>query len=230
MEVKKSELSYAFRSTLPVMPAYLFLGMAFGLVLNQAGFSWAWALFLSLYVYSGTLQFLLIPLMAQGAALSETAILAFFVSIRHLFYGLSFLDDFKAMGRYRYYMIHTLTDETYSVLHSLEEKPGIDRHRVMLLVSFLDQSYWAAGSLTGALLGKAIPWDLQGIEFSMTALFTVVFTEQWLKAKNHLPALTGIGASLLFLLTAGPDRFLPPALLATAGFLLLAKKGGLIHE
>lgn len=229
MTITKKEFNAAFRWTLPVMTGYLFLGTAFGLILNQAGFSWLWALLMSSYVYAGALQFLLVPLMAAGVSLWETAVLAFMVNIRHLFYGFSFLEDFARMGKLKPYMIHTLTDETYSVLTALDEEAGADRRGVMFLVSALDHCYWIIGSVAGALLGKAIPWDLAGIEFSMTALFTVVFVEQWLKAKTHLPALIGAGSGLLFLLIIGPQNFLPPALLATVGVLLLAGKRGFIH-
>lgn len=230
MVISKKEWKSALRWTLPVMTGYLFLGVAFGLVLNQAGFSWIWAIFMSAYLYTGALQFLLIPLLGSGITLWETAVLAFMVNIRHLFYGFSFLDEFSAMGAWKPYMIHTLTDETYSLLTGLETDPETDRHGVMLLVSALDQIYWVAGSLAGALLGQAIPWDLAGIEFSMTALFTVVFVEQWIKAKNHLPALMGIGAATLLLVVLGPEQFLPPALVATVGLLLIGRKRGWINE
>ena len=229
MTFTKKEVAAAFKYTIPILMAYLFLGMAFGLVLNQAGFSWVWALFMSFFVYAGSMQFVLIPLMAQGAALPEVALLTLMVNIRHLFYGISFIEEFGFLGKLKPYMIHTLSDETYSVLTALEVKGGTDRRSVMFLVSLFDQGYWIIGSVAGALLGSAIPWDLTGIDFSMTALFTVVFTEQWLKAKNHLPAVIGVASSVFFLVVIGPARFMPPALLTTVGLLVIAQKRGIIN-
>lgn len=229
MRFTKKDFAVAFKYTIPIMTAYLFLGLAFGLVLNQAGFSWVWALFMSFYVYAGSMQFVLIPLMAQGAPLAEVAILTLMVNSRHLFYGLSFIEDFNSMGKLKPYMVHTLTDETYSVLTALEGQEGRDRRAVMFLISLFDHAYWIIGSLAGTLLGKVMPWDLSGIDFSMTALFTVVFTEQWLRAKNHVPAVIGVASSVFYLILVGPGNFMLPALITTVGLLIIAQRRGIVH-
>lgn len=229
MQITRKQAAVAFKQTIPIMMAYMFLGTAFGLILDQAGFSWIWALFMSFYIYAGSLQFVLIPLMAQGAPLPEVALMALLVNLRHLFYGLSFLEEYGRMGRLKPYLIHTLTDETYSVLTGLEVTTGPDRRSSVFLISLFDQAYWIIGSVAGALLGSALPFDLTGIDFSMTALFTVVFTEQWLRAKNHLPALIGLASSLFFLILIGPGGFMPPALLTTTGLLILARRRGIIN-
>lgn len=229
MKYTKDELKTAFKYSIPVMTAYLFLGIAFGLTLYQAGFSWPWSLFMSGFIYAGSLQFVLVPLMAQGASLLSVVILTLAVNIRHLFYGISFVEEFNAMGRYKPYAIHALSDETYSLMTGLKAEKGVNRHRVMLLIAFLDQMYWIFGSVVGTLLGRAIPWDLTGIDFSMTALFTVVFTEQWLQAGSKLPAVIGLISSVFFRILIGPDGFMLPSLLTMVGLLMLAKRRGLIR-
>lgn len=226
MNFTKAEIKFAYIHTIPVMMGYLFLGVAFGLVLDQAGFSWVWALFMSVFVYAGSLQFALVPLMAQGAGLWATVILSLLINIRHLFYGLSFIEKFNGAGRRKPYLIHALTDETYSLLTGLKIQEGLDRHNIMFLISLMDHCYWIAGSVAGTLIGQAIPWDLTGIDFSMTALFTVVFTEQWLGSKNHLPALVGLGSSIFFLMAVGPQGFMLPSLLTTVAFLIMAERRG----
>ncbi len=230
MKFTKKQFATAFKYTIPIMPAYLFLGMAYGLVLNQSGYSWAWALLISLFVYAGSMQFVLTPLMVTGAGLAEVALLTLMVNFRHFFYGISFIDEFSSMGKFKPYMVHSLTDETYSVLTALEAEEGHDQKPVMALISMLDQFYWVLGSVAGTLLGKAIPWNLAGIDFSMTALFTVVFAEQWLRAKNHAPALIGLASSVFYLIVLGPSRFMPPALLTSAALLILAQRRGIINE
>lgn len=228
MRYSKDEIKTAFKYSVPVMMAYLFLGTAFGLTLSQAGFSWLWALFMSFFVYAGSMQFVLVPMMVEGISLPAAALMTVAVNIRHLFYGISFIEDFNAMGWRKPYVIHALTDETYSLLTGLKAEEGVDRHHVMFLISLMDQLYWIVGSVAGTLLGRAIPWDLTGIDFSMTALFTVVFTEQWLKAKNHWPAVIGVVSSIFYLMVLGPDSFMLPSLLTTVGLLLLARRRGLI--
>ena len=214
---------FAFRQSLGVLFGYVFLGTAFGILLRQAGFGALWSLAFSGLVYAGSLQFVLAGFLAAPTALPTVALMSLFINARHLFYGLSFIERFRSMGKKRPYMIFSLTDETYSVLCGMDEVPaGVDKNGAMFLVALLDQLYWVAGSLLGTFAG-ALPLDFTGIDFSMTALFLVIFLEQWRGAKSHLPALLGLGCGAVFLLALGPDNFLLPALCATVAVLLLAR-------
>ena len=161
--------------------------------------------------------------LAAPTALPTVALMSLFINARHLFYGLSFIERFRSMGKKRPYMIFSLTDETYSVLCGMDEVPaGVDKNGAMFLVALLDQLYWVAGSLLGTFAG-GLPLDFTGIDFSMTALFLVIFLEQWRGAKSHLPALLGLSCGAVFLLALGPDNFLLPALCTTVAVLLLAR-------
>ena len=214
---------FAFRQSLGVLFGYVFLGTAFGILLRQAGFGALWSLAFSGLVYAGSLQFVLAGFLAAPTALPTVALMSLFINARHLFYGLSFIERFRSMGKKRPYMIFSLTDETYSVLCGMDEVPaGVDKNGAMFLVALLDQLYWVAGSLLGTFAGS-LPLDFTGIDFSMTALFLVIFLEQWRGAKNHLPALLGLCCAGVFLLVLGADNFLLPALCTTVAVLLLAR-------
>lgn len=203
----------AAKLTLPVLCGYVFLGIAFGATLAQAGFGPAWALLISTCVYAGSLQFVMVPFLASGVSLVTVALTALMVNARHLFYGLSLIKRFSKMGAMRPYMIFSLSDETYSVYCGMS---GQESDGVMLRVGLYDQLYWIAGSLIGAVLAQQLPFDLTGIDFSMTALFVVICVERAIDKSNRLPMALGAVCALLSLLLLGPERFLAPALAATA--------------
>ena len=213
----------ALRLTLPVMCGYLFLGTAFGAVLAQAGFGVPWALAASALVYAGSLQFVMVPLMAAGTSLVTVTLTALMVNARHLFYGLSYIERFSRMGRLRPYMVFSLTDETYSVFCGM---PGEERDGVMVRVALYDQLYWIAGSVVGALLASSLPVDLTGIDFSMTALFIVICVERAKERGSRAAMAVGAVCALVSLALLGPDRFLAPALAATALVLTAADVAG----
>ena len=220
----RKEMAYALRRTVPVACGYIFLGMAFGVLLNEAGYGPVWALCSSLFVYAGSMQFIMVSLLAAGAPIYTVAVTTFLVNARHIFYGIGFVEKFRKIGGWRYpFMALTVTDETYCVLCSMDAPTGMDWGDCAFYVSIFDQCYWVLGSLLGSLLGQALPVDLTGIDFSMTALFLVIFLEQWRGAKSHLPALLGLGCGAAFLLALGPDNFLLPALCTTVAVLLLAR-------
>ena len=214
----------AFLHTIPVMMGYVVLGIAFGLLLQKAGYHWVWALGISLFVFAGSMQFVLVGLLAQNASLTTVAVTTLLVNSRHLFYGLSFIERFKAMGKRGLYMIFSLTDETYALLCAVGDSGTTeDRDRLSWWMALLDQSYWVTGSVIGAVLGSYITFDITGIDFAMTALFTVIFVEQWIAAKNHLPAIIGTFCAVSALLLVGADKFLLLALIATVAILLMTR-------
>lgn len=214
----------AFLDTLPVMTGYLFLGIGFGIILQQNGYSALWAFAMSLFIYAGSMQFVGVGLLTGGAGLLTTALTTLMVNARHLFYGISMIDAYKGTGKWKPYLIFALTDETYSLV-SRQLPPEVERTRYYLLVSFFDQCYWVAGSVLGGLAGK-LPVDFTGIDFALTALFVTIFVEQWLTSENHLPALVGVGSALACLLIFGADSFLIPAMLLIAAILMMLRKTG----
>lgn len=220
----KATVRYAFMKSLPVMFGYIFLGIAFGVLMQQAGFPVWMSLLISLIVYAGSMQFVLVTLLSSGASVLLTAAMTLLINSRHIFYGLSFVEKFKTMGRQYFYMIFSLTDETYSVLCSVRPEDKTDKKQAMFLIALFDQAYWVAGSVIGAAVGGILPFDTTGIDFSMTALFVVIFLEQWLDAKTHIPAVVGLVSGISFLLLLGPDNFILPSLVVTVTILLLCRR------
>lgn len=215
----------ALAATLPVMAGYLILGFGFGIIIKANGYSTVLAAAMSIFIYAGSMQYVAIGLMTGGASLITTALTTLMVNIRHLFYGVSMLEKYQNTGKAKPYLIFALTDETYSLVCG--ELPGLapeDRTSYELLVSLLNHLYWIVGSIAGAVAGSLIRFNSQGIDFALTALFLTVFTDQWLTAKKHGPALIGLGASVASLLIFGKDNFLIPAMLIIALMLCLYKE------
>ena len=221
----RQTVRFAFYKTIPVLLGYLFLGLAFGLLLQEAGYSFWWALLSSGIVYAGSIQFVLVEFLSGGTGLLTVAVMTLLINSRHAFYGLSFVEKFRKMKTYPY-MIFSLTDETYSLLCSLKVPEGIDEKKAMFLIALFDQLYWVTGSVLGAALGQVLPFDMTDIDFAMTALFVTIFVDQWREAKSHLPAIVGLCSAAVCLLIFGGSNFILPSLIITVG-ILMALKGRL---
>lgn len=229
-------LKKAFLATIPVMAGYIVLGIGFGMLLQTRGYGVVWALAMSLFIFAGSMQYVAIDLMTGGVSLITAALTTVAVNARHLFYGISMVDKYKAQTKNafplkKYFLFWTLTDETYSLVCSDEPEKSGNPSKYYFYVSLFDYSYWVLGSVLGSLLGEVIPFSMEGIDFSLTALFLTVFVEQWLSTKNHMAAVVGVVASVLCLILFGSDKFLIPAmiLIATA-LILLKKKEGITNE
>ncbi len=219
----KKILIFAFIKTMPVLFGYLFLGIAFGVLLQKAGYNFIWAFFISTFVYAGSMQFVLVGFLGSGIGFLSVILMTLSINSRHIFYGLSFIEKFKAMGKAYPYMIFSLTDETYSLLCSAKIPYRFDEKKVFFTISLLDHIYWIMGSVIGALLGELIKFSTKGIDFAMTALFVVIFTEQWLDYKTNIPAITGILCGGICLFIFGPVNFILPSLISSISILLLLK-------
>jgi 4-azaleucine resistance transporter AzlC len=204
------------------MCSYLFVSMAYGLMMEEAGFSWYYSLLISMTVYTGAFQFVLITFLSSGASILTIALTALLMNSRQTFYSLTFVEEFRSMGKRLPYMIHTMTDETYAVNCAMEpDEEG--RQDQMFLVAFFSRCYWMAGAVIGGVLGQLIPFQLEGIDFCMTALFVIIFIDQWEKNRDHVPACLGLGLSVLCLILFGQNNFMLPALLAVSGILLFLR-------
>lgn len=224
--MKKTALKTAFRDTLPVMTGYLFLGIGFGVLMYRNGYGVWWSMLMGLFVYAGSAQYMVADLLANKAPVISVAISVLLLNARHLFYGISMLDCYKGAGKKKPYLIFSLTDETYSLVSQVQPPEGISRHSYCFLVSLLDHIYWVAGCALGGILGAALPFNSEGLEFVLTALFVTIFVEQWLSTKNHLPALIGAASTALCLLIFGKEIFLIPSMVLIALLLTVFRKSG----
>lgn len=213
----------AFPLTLPVMAGYLVLGFGFGVLLAAKGYGVLWALLMSGFIYAGSMQYLAVGLLSGGATLVSAALMTLLINARHLFYGVSMLEKYRDAGKKKPYLVFSLTDETYSLLCAGKVPEGSDPGWHYFFVSSLNQLYWIAGSLLGAAAGSLFRFDSSGIEFSMTALFVVIFLERWLASRNKVPAVAGVLCAALCLAVFGPEHFILPAMALIAGSLWLLR-------
>ena len=224
--MKKATVKHAFIASLPVMAGYIVLGTGFGILLSSKGYSVWWALLMSVTIYAGSMQYVGVNLLASGASILSTALMTLMVNARHVFYGISMIKKYRDMGWRKWYAVFGLTDETYSLVcidSALTE--GIDKKDYYFLVTLMNQCYWILGSLLGSLLGSTLSFNSTGIDFSMTALFIVIFVEQWEKTRQHFPAILGLLVSLVCLAIWGADQFMVPSMIGISiGLFLFRKK------
>ncbi len=229
-QTARNVMKAAFPLTVPVMTGYLFMGMAFGILLASKGYAPVWAFLMALVIYAGSGQFVAVGLMAAGFHPVTTFFMTLVVNARHIFYGISMLDKFKIFGREKWYMIFSLTDETFALLSSAKAPEGMSERKFMLAIAMMDQSYWITGCTVGGLIGYFLPSAAggidytKGIDFVMTALFVVIFLEQWKVRQNRTPALIGLGVSIVCRLVFGPQWFILAAMAVMVVVFSLLKK------
>ncbi len=224
MKEYKSAFKKAFPYTIPVLTGYLFIGTAFGVMYAEKGYSFLWAILMSIMVYAGSGQYLAVNFFTPGISFVQVIFLTFMVNVRHIFYGISLVERFNKIGKSRWYMIFALTDETYSLLCTTKTPKGVDEAKFLFAISVLDHSYWVIGSAIGAIAGTLLPINSEGIEFAMTALFVVIFIEQWMEKKNRIPEMIGVAAAVGGLLLFGADNFVLPTMLAIVALLFVGRK------
>ena len=204
---------YALKRSIPVMAGYIVLGIGFGMLMGAKGYGITWALAMSVFIYAGSMQYVAIDLITGGASLISAALMTLMVNARHLFYGISMLERYKDTKPYKPYLIFALTDETYSLVCSGDVPEGVEEKKYFFLVSLLNQIYWVI----------VLNINTEGIDFSMTALFLVVFTEQWMSTKDHRSAVAGVAASVICLLIFGASAFLIPSMISITVILMLMR-------
>ena len=211
--MRRNALKAAFPCTIPIMTGFIFLGAAYGIYMNASGFSFVYPLFMSMLIYGGSLEFVAVEMLLSPFAPLQLFIMALLIQARHLFYGLSMLDKFRGTGWKKFYLIYGMCDETFSVNYTADIPEDVDKGWFMFFVTLLNQFYWVASATAGGIIGSLLKINTDGIGFVMTAMFVVIFMDQWLKEDNHISSLIGLGVSLICLLIFGADSFMIPTMI-----------------
>ena len=223
-----SELLRAFRTafpaTIPVLTGYLFLGLAYGVLMETKGYGPLWSFLMSALAFGGSMQFVAITLLTTAFDPVQAFLMSIMVNARHLFYGLTMLEKYKGLGKLQFPTIFMLSDETFSLTSSLDVPEGIKPRYYYFAISFLDYGYWVISSVLGGLLGSMLSWDMEGLDFALTALFVVIFTGQMEKKENRIPGLIGIFGTLAVLFVVGADALVIPSMAVILVILLMGRK------
>lgn len=225
MQQKLKALKAAFPLTIPIMAGFLFLGIAYGIFMNSKGFSFWWSMLMSSVIFAGSMEFVAVSFLTSTVF---SPLYAFFLTLmvnaRHLFYGISMLEKFKGMGKKKPYLIFGMCDESFSILCSTEPPKDVDRGWFMFFVTLLNQIYWVMGATLGGIIGSYISFNIRGLEFVMTALFVVIFVEQWKSQKIHISSVVGIASSVICLLIFGANNFILPSMVLILIILTIMQK------
>lgn len=214
----------AFPHTLPIFAGFWFLGLAYGIYMHAAGFSFVYPMLMSLLIFGGSLEFVAVEMLLSPFAPVQVLIMTLLIQARHLFYGISMLDKYKGMGWKKGYLIFGMCDETFSVNYTSEIPEDVDRGWFYFFVTLLNQFYWVASATIGGIIGSLLKFDTSGISFVMTAMFVVIFLDQWMKEKIHVSSMIGILVSLVCLILFGADSFMIPTMILIVLLLTVLRK------
>lgn len=214
----------AFPHTIPIFAGFWFLGMTYGIYMNVSGFPFWYPMLMSLTIFAGSVEFVAVNLLLGAFNPLQALAMTLMINARHLFYGLSMLDKYRGNGWKDFYLIFGMCDESFSINYTARIPEGIDRGWFMFFVTLLNHFYWFFGAALGGIFGSLIRFDTEGLDFVMTAMFVVIFMEQWMKEKEHVSSLVGVGVTLLCLVAFGADRFLIPAMAVILGVLTFLRK------
>ncbi|MED3854988.1 azaleucine resistance protein AzlC [Priestia megaterium] len=214
----------AFPYTLPILTGFVFLGIAYGIYMHSLGFSAIYPILMSLIIFAGSMEFVAANLLLVTFNPVNALFLTLMVNARHLFYGISMLDTYKGMGKKKFYLIYGLCDESFSINCTVDVPKNVDKGWFMFFVTLLNHCYWGIGAAIGGIFGSLVQFNTEGLEFVMTALFVVIFIEQWMKEKKHHSALVGLGLSTVSLIIFGGNQFIIPAMLMILTVLTFLRK------
>ena len=224
IQVMKKAFKCAFPYTIPIFAGFWFLGLTYGIYMNVNGFSFLYPMLMSQTIFAGSIEFIAVNMLMGAFDPLQAFAMTLMINARHLFYGIAMLDRFRGMGWKKIYLIFGMCDESFSINYTADIPEDVDRGWFMFFVTLLNHFYWFSGATLGGIFGSFLHFSTEGLDFVMTAMFVVIFLEQWLKEKNHVSAICGLVVSLLCLILFGADQFMVPAMLAILGVLTLLRK------
>lgn len=224
MGKRRIALYHAFHTSLPIMAGYGFLGLTYGIYMHELGFNFLYPMLLALMVYAGSAEFLLGNMLLGSFHPLQAFLMVLMVNARHLFYGLSMLEEYKGLGWKKFFLIFGMSDETFALTSASKIPEGTDKGWYLLWITWLDETYWVIGATLGGLIGPFLTFDLKGLDFVLTAMFTAIFADNWLREKDHTSSISGLIISGLCLTIFSADHFIIPSMVIILLFLTLKKR------
>ena len=181
------------------------LGIAFGLLVVQAGLPWWVAPALSIAGFAGSLELLMVGMMTGGASMAAIALTTFLVNFRHVFYAFSFPLRVVRNRFARAYSVYALIDEAYAVTAANSGRWTSWR---LLAMQIAFQCYWVCGGLVGVMVASMLPGPIEGLDFALCALF-VTLTLDACRNRSQVPSfvLAGLSFAVAIVIVPGSALF-----------------------
>lgn len=222
--MKRKALKAAFPYTIPIFAGFWFLGIAYGVYMNVSGFSFLYPMIMSLTIFGGSLEFVAVSMLLAPFAPIQAFVMTLIIQARHLFYGIALLDKYKGLGWKKFYLIFGMCDESFSINYTAEIPSDVDKGWFMFFVTLLNHFYWFSGATIGGLIGSLLNFNTSGLDFVMTAMFVVIFMDQWMKEQEHYTALVGLISTILCRFIFGAEQFMIPTMLCILLSLTVLRK------
>ncbi|QOD86342.1 AzlC family ABC transporter permease [Weissella viridescens] len=222
--MKHQTFKYAFKETLPIMIGFAFLGMTYGIYMQQMGFNFLYPTLMAMTIFGGSVEFVIANFLTKAFNPWLVFMIAFIISSRHIFYGISMLERYEGTGWRKPLLIFGLCDETFSINYVAKLPDNVNHQNFMLYVTMLNYIYWVGGAFLGGIMGSFIQLDLKGLGFSMTALFIVIFMNQFMHETSHFSSLSGLVIAILMVYIFGGTMFMPASMLLMIVILYVKSK------
>lgn len=222
--IMAGKIKTVFVYTIPVLAGYIFLGIAFGLLVRTSGFPIWYAVLMSVVMFTGALEFAAIPMLGQPFDPMGCFIFGLLLSARHLFYGIPMLKKYRNTGIAKPFLVFGLTDETFSLLSTVDVPENIKPKHFYVAITLIHYLYWNIGTFIGALGGDIVGDKAQGLDFAITALFLVLFVEQMKKKSGIISGFIGLLATFTVLMIVGRENMVVVSMLTIVVLLVLGRR------
>lgn len=219
----KKAFRAAFPYTIPIFAGFWFLSLTYGILMNTSGFFFLYPIIMSITIYAGSMEFFAVSLLLGSFDPLKALLMTLMINARHLFYGISMLDKYKGTGLKKLYLIFGMCDESFSINYTADIPKDVDSGWFMFFVTLLNHFYWVSGATIGSIFGSFLHINTKGLDFVMTAMFVVIFMEQWLKDSHRISGVLGIAVPLVCLFVFGSENFLIPSMIMLLAALTLIR-------
>jgi predicted branched-subunit amino acid permease len=221
-------LRYGVKHTLALLPGTAVFGMAYGTVAAQKGLSFAEAVAMSAFVFSGAAQLVAMEIWSHPITIGTILTLAaaaFVVGLRMVLMGASLRPWLGGLPPSQIYPPLLLnTDSTWLIALRYREEGGNDAS-VLLGAGLALWVMWVASSIAGYVLGNLIASPQRyGLDLILPIFFVAMLVPLWRGPRRAIPwAIAGAVALLV-------QYLVPGYWYVVVGALAGAVSGGFVDE
>lgn len=200
----------------PICFGYIPIGLALGVLANQAGLP-VWAVtMMSIMVFAGSAQFICVAMLAAGASTWSIIFTTLIVNLRHFLMSSAMAVHLTGLRRLFLSLFgYGITDESFAVNMTHFRKGNWDHLRAVT-VNQLANLAWIISTTCGALLGQLIPTGAFGTDYALTAMFLALLLFQLHGIVYILTGITATGIAVAWYLFIPGDSYIIGASISAA--------------
>ncbi|MDP5276744.1 AzlC family ABC transporter permease [Chengkuizengella axinellae] len=191
MDKNMKTIKTGLLESLPLSIAISTYGLSYGVLANEANLGLFAVMAMSLFVFSGSVQMVVVAMISAGSSFGSVLITSILLNLRNLLYGAGLAEGLAPAKKWKWLLAFGVSDEPYVLGSSRFHKYGPDPLYFGVVTGTFYLA-WIVASFIGAIIGNEIDSQKWGLDLAFPVTFVALLIPSLKERPIVATALTAV--------------------------------------